>query len=72
MIPVSLTPVMKKLLVSSICAVMALGLSSCCCLFGGTKTYTASQSNVGKMASGQASIGSPHIGLVPTMKPLAP
>jgi hypothetical protein len=124
---------MKNLFLSSLCAVTALGLSSCCCLFGSNNTYRTKQTYVAryktvtkevqvatgskggietqtvkekvpvykaryvahrvncvrtycprdgacgttsetvtKMSSSQGSVGSPHIGLVPTMKPLAP
>lgn len=124
---------MKKLFLSSLFAVTALGLSSCCCLLGsnnsaksketyvaryktvtkevqvatgakgGIETQTVKEKvpvfktrftthrvgcvrsycaqsgscgttgeNVVKMSTSQASVGSPHIGLVPTMKPLAP
>lgn len=124
---------MKNLFLCSLCAVTALGLSSCCCLFGsnnkyktketvlaghktvtkevqvatgakgGIETQTVSEKvpvykertkthrvkcvrsycprpgpcgttseKIVKMSTSQGSVGSPHIGLVPTMKPLAP
>lgn len=124
---------MKNLFLSSLCAVTALGLSSCCCLFGGNNSYKTKETrlaghktvtrevtvatgskggivtqtvteevpvykektvtrhvrcvrsycpksgacgttsdNIVKMSSSQGSVGSPHIGLIPTMKPLAP
>lgn len=125
---------MKNLFLSSLLAVTALGLSSCCCLFssnnryetketklvghktvtkevevsgkgskGGMLTETVTQETpvykevvkthrfkcvrpycakkgpcgntsevVMKMATDQGGTGSPHIGLVPTMRPLAP
>lgn len=123
---------MKNLFLSSLCAVTALGLSSCCCLFsnnsqktkenvlvghktvtkevsvatgskGGIATQMVSEEvpvykektvkhrikcvrrycpgkgpcgttsdNVIKMATAQGGVGSPHMGLIITMKPLAP
>jgi hypothetical protein len=129
---IKVTPVMKNLFLSTLCAVTALGLSSCCCLFSKntyktketqlaghkmvtrevtvstgakgmmetqtvsekvpvykekTKTHhvkcvrrycpksgpcgTTSEAIV-KMSTSQGGVGSPHIGLIPTMKPLAP
>jgi hypothetical protein len=124
---------MKNLFLSALCAVTALGLSSCCCLFSGNNTYTTKETKLAghktvtrevtvatgskgglvtetvtekvpvykentrrhrtvcartycpakgacgttgegvlKMSTAQGGVGSPHIGLIPTMKPLAP
>jgi hypothetical protein len=124
---------MKNLFLCSLLAVTALGLSSCCCLFGSNNRYKSKETvlagyktvtkevqvstgakggietrtvtekvpvykertkshrvacvrsycpragacgttseNIMKMSSSQGATGSPHIGLVPTMKPLAP
>ena len=124
---------MKNLFLSTLCAVTALGLSSCCCLFSSNNTYKTKETRlvghkmvtrevtvstgakgmmetqtvsekvpvykektktrrvqcvrhycpksgpcgttsetIVKMSTSQGGVGSPHIGLVPTMKPLAP
>jgi hypothetical protein len=124
---------MKNLFLSSLCAVTALGLSSCCCLFGSNNSYKSKETvlaghktvtkevtvstgskggietrtvtekvpvykektkthhvrcvrsycpkrgvcgttsdTIVKMSTGQGGVGSPHMGLIPTMKPLAP
>jgi hypothetical protein len=124
---------MKNLFLSTLCAVTALGLSSCCCWLGSNNSYNTKETvlaghttvtkevnvatgskggyatqtttenvpvykekiikhrikcvrgycpkkgpcgttseTIVKMATAQGGVGSPHIGLIPTMKPLAP
>jgi hypothetical protein len=54
---------MKNHFLCSLLAVTTLVLSSCCCISGGD--------NETKLSS-QGSTGSPHVGLLPTMKVLTP